>query len=508
MTEDSHATDAKLSPSTPLVVIPDANILIHGRALVDLPWAELERDPIIVMLVPPVIREIDKLKVQSGRPNRIARQVSSDIRTMLKARNRSSIVKASGPAVSKRVELAPVTTALAEGIDLGHADQVLINYALHLKAIGHDVLLLTDDTICAASAEGFGVSVHLIEDHWLRDAEPDETSKEVARLRAEIARLEAAEPQVVLSFSDPFGGATDMFEATITRWAPLAAEDVERLMARVEQLCSAATSFDPDEPRATDRLAAMASISQSFLGRTTIEPPTEEEIEAYRSNEHPYWLSEVRDFLASLHEHLHAHTEWPVVRASAANTGTRPARATLLRIEANGAFAIEEVKPISDEDDDVEAARRSRLALPLPPSPPRGRVRYIDPFGLSLFRANTVENISHNLLPHSSFNYTKQRDSDVFYWRKGREGWVDTMILECASWRHAQDAMNFDLRLCPDGFEAVEGAVVMTVHAENLSAVVSKRLPVRLAVVDGATITQAEALVEALGKSAAASGRL
>lgn len=237
-----------------LSVILDANVLVHGRSLVDLPWHVLGRDPIEIVLVAPVIRELDKLKVQTGRPNKVARALSSDVRSLLNEPDRTATVRQSGPAVTKRVELRKVTTTIADGLDLAHADQALINYALHLQADGQDILLLTDDTICATTAEEFGLQVKLIDDDWLRDAEPDEASKENLRLAAENRRLKVAEPQVALSFVGMDGAALSRFEAETLRWPALTAPEIDVLMTEVAELCPPARSFEPLKPRATDVL--------------------------------------------------------------------------------------------------------------------------------------------------------------------------------------------------------------------------------------------------------------
>jgi predicted ribonuclease YlaK len=139
-----------------LTVIPDANVLIHGKSLSDLPWSELGRSAIEVVFVPPMIRELDKLKNQTGRPNKIARQLSSDIRALIYTPSRRAELRKSQPAVSKRVELQSVTGVLNATLRLDHADQALINYALQLRQNGSDVLLLTDDTICGTTAQEVG----------------------------------------------------------------------------------------------------------------------------------------------------------------------------------------------------------------------------------------------------------------------------------------------------------------------------------------------------------------
>ena len=98
-----------MSDVRPLTVVPDANVLIHGKSLSELPWADLSRPIIEVLLVPPTIAEIDKLKVETGRPKKIARQLSSDIRALIRAGGQTKI-RNSGPTVSKRVELRRAAT--------------------------------------------------------------------------------------------------------------------------------------------------------------------------------------------------------------------------------------------------------------------------------------------------------------------------------------------------------------------------------------------------------------
>lgn len=115
-----------------LTVVADANVLVHGKSLHDLPWSELGRGAIEVLFVPPVIRELDKLKNQTGRPNKIARQLSSDIRVLLGVAGRCTEVRKARPVVTKRVEIRSINSSMHPALKLDHADQALINYALHL----------------------------------------------------------------------------------------------------------------------------------------------------------------------------------------------------------------------------------------------------------------------------------------------------------------------------------------------------------------------------------------
>ena len=499
-----------------LVVVPDANVLIHGKALVDLPWAELGRSKVEVLFVPPMVRELDKLKTQTGRPNKIARQLSSDIRALITAPDRRAEVRRANPAVGKRIELGAVTESLHPALRLDHADQALINYALWLRQEGNDVLLLTDDTICGTTAQEVGLPVHFLPDAWLRQAEPDESAKENARLKAEVQRLSAAEPKVELSFRDSAGAALTELRVGLTRWPALSDAEADELMAQVQRLCPQATSFERPKLKATDalldRFERMSQLS-AFGSRSVYEPATAEEIEHYTTAEYPDWLESVRSSLASLHHTLEARTQWPHVVAVAANVGTRPATEPLLTIQARGAIALlneDDVNEDADADDEEESsAKARRFELPLPPTVPRGRTKTVDPLGiyrgLNAGAYATVTPLPLHL-PHLS--PPKPRDSDAFYWRTGRRDWSGTMELECASWRHGQDPLHFALSVRPEEQVATSAVIEISVHAHNIADPRVVRLAVRIDYEDGPTVDEGRALVELLCRTARAKGRL
>jgi hypothetical protein len=490
-----------------LVVVPDANVLIHGKALVDLPWAELGRSQIEVLFVPPVVRELDKLKTQSGRQNKIARQLSSEIRALIAAPGRRAEVRKTNPAVDKRIELGAVTEPFHPALRLDHADQALINYALWLRQEGNDVLLLTDDTICGTTAQEVGLSVHFLPEPWLRQPEPDESAKENARLKAEIQRLGAAEPKVELGFQNSEGDMLTELSQRLTRWPALTEVELDELMAEVQERCPQATSFERLKPRGTDafvgRIERVSRLS-SFQLRSVYEPATEQEIEAYKTEDYPNWLESVRSSLATLHYTLEARTEWPLIVATSANAGTRPAVESLLTIQARGAIALLNHDVDEEADDDEQAdVRNSDFDLPSPPTPPRGRTKTIDPLGryrgLDAHSFATAHQMPFHLPQISS---PKPRDSDAFYWRIGRHDWVGTIELECASWRHGQHPLQFALKIRPEESVTTSAVIEITVHAHNITDPPVSRLPVRFEYEDGQTIEKARSLVDRLSRMA------
>lgn len=492
-----------------LVVIPDANVLIHGKALIDLPWAELGRSQIEVLFVPPVIRELDKLKIQTGRQNKIARHLSSDIRELTKAPGRRAEVRRANPTIGKRVELSPVSTSLHPALRLDHADQALINYALWLKQEGHDVLLITDDTICGTTAQEVGLEVHFLPESWLRLPEPDETAKENARLKAENLRLNAVEPKVELAFQTPEGAPLTEVKETLTRWPALTEAELDALMADVQRLCPQATSFERPQPRASDALFDRMARLSAFSSRTVYEAATAEEIETYKTESYPKWLTSVRSSLASLHDDLEMRTEWPLVVAVAANTGTRPAAGTLLTIQARGTIEFwndDRVDETADEDERPQT-KTVDFHLPLPPAPPRGRTRTVDLLRMPRFLdASAFASAYPHSLPVPNLSRPKPRDSDAFYWRVGHFDWVGKMELECENWRHGQEPLQFELKVRPAEQVSTAAAIEISVHANNIADPRVVKLPVRFDYREGATLDKAHALVARLGEAARAKG--
>ncbi len=332
-----------------------------------------------------------------------------------------------------------------------------------------------------------------------------------------INRLTAAEPKVLLSFRDDAGEPLARLEAAITRWPALSESEIDALMSEVEQRCPPATSFERPASGATDQLLGSATgltrTLAAFQPRLVYEPATEEAIERYKKSDYPSWLDSIRAALGSLHEKLKARTKWPTALAIASNAGTRPATDVLLSIRARGAFAIIDASAERDQDDDVEDADQAAqvpeyFALPLPPAPPRGGMRTVDPMSLYPGLTDHVLGTAHLLPIAPRFTPLPPRRSDAFYWRRGQRDWVYLIELECASWRHSQEDVVFLLKVRPDESSDVAGIIELSVHANNISDPPLTQLPIRIAFDDGSTIEEARALVEQLSRAARAHGRL
>lgn len=76
------------------------------------------------------------------------------------------------------------------------------------------------------------------------------------------------------------------------------------------------------------------------------------------------------------------------------------------------------------------------------------------------------------------------RDADAFYWRTGKDvssGWME---LECENWRHQRQPEDFAFEIGGCDTDPIEGVVMGTLSAANLSAAVQARLSVRIAFAD------------------------
>jgi hypothetical protein len=440
----------------------------------------------------------------------------------MKAPGRRAELRASGPAVTKRVELSPSPESQHPTLSLDHADQALISYALHLAKQGLNILLLTDDTICSATAEDVGLPTLLVAEHWLREPEPDENAKENARLKAELRRLSEAEPKVSLSFRSSDGKPLTRLEASIVRWPALSEPQIDQLMEEVGQRCPPARSFERRSASSLPRLGGALAGMQKWMDAAensplaVYEPATDEEITRYKEDSYPNWLSAIRTTFEKLHLELNGCIQWPTVEAAAVNEGTRPATKALLGIRARGAFAIRyDAGDDQDEDDTENQGGRGKslhdIKLALPPSPPRGHVknRYDGLTGLSSLagvQRNTFGLGQAFAMPVPLPQFPNKRQADAFYWREGREGWVEAMELECESWRHGQNEWTFSLMLRPREAIDVSGAIELGVHADNVSDPPLTRLPIHIIVEDDSTMDAAQILIDALERTAQRNG--
>ena len=428
--------------------------------------------------------------------------MSTKVRELMSSTDRAEVLREAAPQVTLR--LAPGTPNLAkarEEIDLTHDDQAIINQALASLDAGSDVVLLTDDNFAAMTAEHFGLPVQMLPAHWLKEPEPDDSAKELARKDDEIARLKMAEPMLQLRFVDQSGSQIDRLEVTMKRYHPVSSADVERLMERVMALAPMATltptPVQAPEPRRTAKGLDISSLA--YTG--SVMPLTQSAIEKYQE-EYREWVGSVRSKIAEFHAEWNRRREWPQAIFCVQNSGSRPAADVLVEIAASGSFGLSGKR---NTEPDPRKKSANWLALPFPPEPPRRKSRAEMLMATSLFDRDPF--LSLPPAPVFPTAASMRRDDDAFYWREGRSDPVSTMALECKSFRHGREEEDFSFCVWAKDAEDVRGLIVGRVSASNIREPFQKHLPLRIKFEDRDCLDLAETLVEDFGRRLASRGK-
>lgn len=499
-----------------LTILPDTNVLLHARALVDLPWAELGADEIDVVIGGPVVRELDAHKTKPGRIGKRARAVSAELRGLMKLEGHGRELRASNPRVRMRIALGlDVREAQRPGLDLGHVDQALVNLCLAIaERDRREVRLLTDDTFAAMMSDSFGLTPMLLPDSSRRPEEPDDAERALSQARAQLERLQKAEPAIELDFTDRQDNATDRVQVTMPRYRPLDQTDLLALMERVRAACPMADDFGSREPaermldvdlRLPESLRSHLS-SMNTIRREIYTPADKADIEVYRTKHYPDWIANIEARLRTLHKQLAASRGWPEVTVVGRNNGTRPAADVLIEFTSAGDIRLAE--PVDGE----QAGDPASIGLPSPPQAPRGRWRTVHATSFdSLFRSHDA--ITGSMAKVQPLGLLDRpgpppRDPDAFYWKSGRGITGERKSFTCQSWRHRADEETFEFRLIAEDDGAdVEGVLKVRVNAANLSEPVDRTLPVAITFTDCDTLRVARNLVDGLAQRVAAAGK-
>lgn len=479
-----------------LVLYPDTNVLVHGKAFSSLPWAELGHARIDIVLCRQVIGELDKLKSRGGRTGKLAREWSSRIGTLMAATAMSEVLREE-PHVTLRLDPGvPNFKPMREGLVLTDGDQAIINQILLARDGGVEAHLLTNDNIAAFTAGGYGVPVLRVPEHWLRAPEADELEKELRKRDAEITRLRAAEPKLRLQFVDNLGNRIERLEMTLKRYLPVPETEVKRLVEAVREAAPMSKVSTSPEDEAPVPVPGPFDMSRLGFGGI-VSWPTQEDIEHYEAA-YESWIGHVRAKFLRFHDEWNARRQWPVGALIGENEGTRAAEFALIELEAQGSFQL---TGVTNEE---EAAGRRKasddwLSLPSRPTPPRPKTSY----------EQLIEKIPKVTLgdpidlpfPHIGALTRKPRDEDRFYWKLDRNEPSTVLALSCQQWRHRRDPEAFGFLIHGSDEAKISGLITGRASATNLTEAVEVSLPVRVRFEDVETTELAWRLVDDLRRS-------
>lgn len=208
------------------IIFIDSMVALQGKPLETLPWAELDAEgPVLILVVPQVNAEIDKRK----RDKRLSKRARSFNRLIAPAADNAAphTIVVGPPVVDIAVaRCARINWELFDDLDRDEGDDRVVAQILHAQEVPNDrKLLLSHDTNPIAIAARHGLRRQRLADHWLLDPEPSESEKEVQRLKARVREFEAAQPTIEVSLD--FGLAEPQ---TIFRVHPMP-EDAKSVIA-------------------------------------------------------------------------------------------------------------------------------------------------------------------------------------------------------------------------------------------------------------------------------------
>lgn len=354
-----------------LHLVADTNLFLECLPLHDLPWSDLQADPVIVILTKPVLDELDKHKRSTGRTRDRALKILKFVRDMHGGiRHEVDIQSASPRVILRLVANSGPRPDLTSVLDYSRADDRLVGIAATLASdLAHSpkmaqVVLFTDDTGPAIVAQSHGLGARLIPEHWKRSAPESMEQKEVRELTKELARYRSLEPTIKVRLVEP---SPDRGVVTIVRRvaSPLNDAQLETIMAALQRKHPLVVAFDPP---AASRVTSLTGD----LEVTEFSPPTPDQIGEYRDKSYAEWLRQCRSILSALHESY--ISDETVVRLvwEAENIGSRPA--AMVRIEFATTGCIRLARPARDAASKsrplAELPKSIESRLPSPPKPP------------------------------------------------------------------------------------------------------------------------------------------
>lgn len=494
--------------------VADTNLFFECKRLEDIDWLDLGCDPIVIALTKPVLGEIDKHKKAGGRTKRRALKVSQRIRTMLESSQAEEVINAASPKVVLRLlSTVKPDPDLAEDLDYEVDDDRFVGIVSTLSNNNQSVSFLTDDSLAASTAQVVGVPFQLIPESWKRPPEQTTEAKKIKELEQDIATYRSQEPNIEIRDASVDGTQTRV-EKSVPR--ALKQQEVETLVDKLRAKHPMKEEYSLPEAR------TLADGTQ-----ITYEAPEADEVTEYQTKAYPNWVKECTDIFSNLHD-KYLHPE-PLVQLiiGVRNDGTRPASKMRVIFEAQGQVLIRRVK--NRDDEAVDTGESLPANLPAPPVPPaiekiKTRPESASAQGMDLADlgfnsgAKGFPNIKdlaafndisaltqsrQNYLDHSLLNAPIVRDvptpsnPEQFYYQE----WpLDELISEgaltCDLFRHHRDEELFEFEVLFHPDEDLTGAVLCSVHAENLTKPVEFRVSVSRKIVEYDLVPTAEKMIE------------
>lgn len=213
----------------PLIAFLDANIVLEGKSLVELPWEEIEATGAIqVLIVPRVMEEIDNKK-RDGRLGPHARAFNRLIGESV-IQGSPVVLRESNPRVElEMAACSRIPWASYDELDPDDGDSRIVAEAINVRDVDSNRrVLISHDIKPLAYARGRGLPIHKASDAWLRPVEPSPKDKEIQRLKQQVAEFKKDEPTFEVSIE-----VSDDNPATVYKIRPLSADQEKLVVGRI-----------------------------------------------------------------------------------------------------------------------------------------------------------------------------------------------------------------------------------------------------------------------------------
>ena len=216
---------------TALIAFLDANIVLEGKPVAELPWEEVATDGLIkALILPKAMEEIDAKK-RDGRLAPHARAFNRLIAPSV-IDGKPIVLREANP----RVELSMASCSRIpwdeyDELDPDDGDSRIVAEALNVRNVASaNRILISHDIKPLAYARGRDMAVRQVSDEWLRPAEPSPKDKEIQRLKQQVAQFRKDEPTFEISIE-----VSDAAPPVVYKVAALDPDQADALIATIKE---------------------------------------------------------------------------------------------------------------------------------------------------------------------------------------------------------------------------------------------------------------------------------
>ena len=327
-----------------VVVFIDSNVALQCRGLSELPWADIDKEgPILVLVTPTVLTEVDSKKTDA-RLGDHARRFNRTLLPLLL--DETSITVRASPA--PRVDLAlaecpPVPWESHPTLDRSEPDDRIIAEVLCASNVPSTLqrLFVSQDIRPLSLAKRHGCKIRPIDQSWLRPKDISPAEKKLAAANKELESLKNKQPELLFEWIVP------TIPVEVTRVNDLLETEREEIVAQI----LSANPMDTQEQQTAYASLRPFDYDYSLKGR----------YEEWSKHEMPAFMQQLEAKLELMYNQIEVSL---VIR----NVGNVQAESLLVEISASGGWMNE------------------KLILVPPGGPAAPSPRPFEPFGINNLR--------------------------------------------------------------------------------------------------------------------------